>query len=455
VSRTVIPLSTRLLQRHDAVKHIESIVLANGADPSLMGLEVSADLFALDVKHMVRSLTELKAIGFELTLSHLDAGLVSISLLRQLPFDVIKIDRSCVGDIVADPQSVSLTRMVIGMAHGLQMQVLADGVQTEEQLAQLVAHKCDRLQGAIFSAPLNAPELAKLVNDGHHLSPESIGIKLASRTLLLVDDEGSILASLRRLLRVDGYRILEAGSGEEGLRLLAENQVSVIMSDQRMPNMTGVEFLRQAKRLYPETIRIVLSGYTELQSITDAINEGAIYKFLTKPWDDDLLREQVAEAFRHKDMADENLRLSLRISEANHELAEVNRRLRSVLDAQQAQIQRHQTRLEVAGVVLACIPIPVVGIDVDGMVAFVNNRADEVIAPAGTLLGNMVDDVLPEALRVPASASVHTVIFDQVPYQVLCNAMATDKGSLGMVLTLLPMAPGVGQANKQSQAEES
>jgi CheY-like chemotaxis protein len=272
---------------------------------------------------------------------------------------------------------------------------------------------------------------------------------------LLVDAEGSILASLRRLLRVDGYRILEAGSGEEGLRLLAENQVSVIMSDQRMPNMTGVEFLRQAKRLYPETIRIVLSGYTELQSITDAINEGAIYKFLTKPWDDDLLREQVAEAFRHKDMADENLRLSLRISEANHELAEVNRRLRSVLDAQQAQIQRHQTRLEVAGVVLACIPIPVVGIDVDGMVAFVNNRADEVIAPAGTLLGNMVDDVLPEALRVPASASVHTVIFDQVPYQVLCNAMATDKGSLGMVLTLLPMAPGVGQANKQSQAEES
>ena len=111
------------------------------------------------------------------------------------------------------------------------------------------------------------------------------------RTLLLVDDEENILAAMRRVLRREGYRILTAGSGQEGLELLAANPVDVIVSDQRMPNMSGVEFLRQARAMYPETVRIVLSGYTELQSITDAINEGAIYKFLTKPWEDELIRE--------------------------------------------------------------------------------------------------------------------------------------------------------------------
>src|SRR6185369_3349926 len=107
------------------------------------------------------------------------------------------------------------------------------------------------------------------------------------RTVLLVDDEENMISSLKRLLRREGYRILSAGGGSEGLEILANNRVDVIVSDQRMPQMTGVEFLRRVKTLYPDTVRIVLSGYTELQSITDAINEGAIYKFLTKPWDDE------------------------------------------------------------------------------------------------------------------------------------------------------------------------
>jgi len=119
-----------------------------------------------------------------------------------------------------------------------------------------------------------------------------------TRTLLLVDDEENILAALSRVLRREGYTILTAQSGEEGLALLERQAVDVIVSDQRMPSMTGVEFLRQVRQIYPATIRLVLTGYTDLQSVTDAINHGAIYKFLTKPWDDDQLREQIREAFR-------------------------------------------------------------------------------------------------------------------------------------------------------------
>jgi len=90
---------------------------------------------------------------------------------------------------------------------------------------------------------------------------------------------------------------VKAGSAEEGFELLALNEVQVIISDQRMPHMNGTEFLSRVKEMYPDTIRLVLSGYTDLKSITDAINQGAIYKFLTKPWDDDALRERIHDAF--------------------------------------------------------------------------------------------------------------------------------------------------------------
>lgn len=130
-----------------------------------------------------------------------------------------------------------------------------------------------------------------------------------NRHLLLVDDEESILQALRRMLRRDGYVIHLASSGEQGLAILEKEPIGVIVSDQRMPVMTGSEFLSKVKEKYPETVRMVLSGYTELNSITEAINRGAIYKFLTKPWDDELLRAHVAEAFARFEMKAENARL--------------------------------------------------------------------------------------------------------------------------------------------------
>lgn len=129
------------------------------------------------------------------------------------------------------------------------------------------------------------------------------------RHILLVDDEESILSSMKRLLRRDGYCIHTAQSGSEGLAILATAPIGVIVSDQRMPHMSGSEFLREVKARYPETMRIVLSGYTELSSITEAINQGAIYKFLTKPWDDELLRAHIAEAFEVFEMRSANRRL--------------------------------------------------------------------------------------------------------------------------------------------------
>ena len=118
-------------------------------------------------------------------------------------------------------------------------------------------------------------------------------------TVLLVDDEANVLSSLKRTLRREGYDILTAGSAAEGLSLLARNDVQLILSDQRMPEMNGTEFLARVKSLYPKTVRMVLSGYSEISAVTDSINKGAVYRFMLKPWDDEKLKEEITGALRH------------------------------------------------------------------------------------------------------------------------------------------------------------
>lgn len=132
---------------------------------------------------------------------------------------------------------------------------------------------------------------------------------------------------MKRLLRRDGYQIYTATSARQGLEVLAAHSIGVIISDQRMPEMSGTEFLSKVKEIYPDTMRIVLSGYADMQFITDAINQGAIYKFLSKPWEDDLLRANIQEAFEHFELGSERDRLTAELLEANKQLEEAKLRL--------------------------------------------------------------------------------------------------------------------------------
>ncbi len=161
-----------------------------------------------------------------------------------------------------------------------------------------------------------------------------------ARTLLLVDDEKDVIASLERLLRHDGYNILHAYSGRQGLELLAQHEVGVVISDQRMPEMSGVEFLTRVKEMYPETMRIVLSGSADFDSVKGAINEGAIYKFFSKPWDNEALRVNVMEAFWRQELAREKETLLQEIQAANDQLAQVNLELAAAMENKDIQIER-------------------------------------------------------------------------------------------------------------------
>lgn len=153
-----------------------------------------------------------------------------------------------------------------------------------------------------------------------------------SYTLLLVDDETSILSSLYRVFRKEGYEILKSDNPVDALNMLNNQKVNLILSDYRMPEMDGVTFMHEAMKIQPNAIRMILSGYAESSVIIAAINDGGIYKFLTKPWDDDLLRVEVRHALERYELENTNVKLLEDISRRNDILKNVNQLLSEKVD---------------------------------------------------------------------------------------------------------------------------
>ncbi|MCO5976349.1 EAL domain-containing protein [Ideonella oryzae] len=387
VPRVAVNVSPHQLRRGDLALKVQRVLLDTGMDPRGLGIELTESAVMDDPARAGQALSELRALGVEVALDDFGTGYSSLACLRSLPIDVVKLDRSFVSDVDTAPESMALTRAILTMAHGLGMQVLAEGVEREDQLNLLRAKGCDLIQGYWFSPPVAPQALSERLSEGWRLAAQHLSRDNSQRTLLLVDDEDNILAALRRLLRRDGYEILTARNGDEALRCLAEHPVDVILSDQRMPGMTGVEFLHRAAALYPDTVRMTLSGFTDLQSIIDAVNEGAVYKFLTKPWDDDRLRAHVAEAFRRKGMADENRRLSAEVETTNALLAHVNSQLSAALERQREQGLLLQASVGGVREILDSLPLAVIGVDPDGLLVYANEAAHRLFPPEALALG--------------------------------------------------------------------
>ena len=434
--RMAVNLSARQLLQPDLARRIEALLAASGLDPRRFGVEVTESMLIANFDQAVQHLSALRALGVEVSLDDFGTGYSSLSYLRRLPVDVVKIDRSLVPDVSAPAEAVSITRAIITMAQQLQMKVLAEGVESEGQAALLAANRCDQMQGYWFSAAVPAEAVETMLREGRQIDAALIGRRSRQRTLLLVDDEDNILAALRRLLRAEGWLVLSSTSAEQALEQMARHEVDVILSDQRMPGMTGVELLRRARQLYPETIRLVLSGYTELQSITDAINEGAIYKFLAKPWDDEQLRAHLREAFTIKEMADQNRRLGHEVQAANQELAQLNRRLQTLLSAQRERNLREVGSREAAQELLDAVPVPAFGIDDEGLLVFANAPARALCGLAVERLGEPAGEQLPPNLQQALDGVAMLVTLAGRRWWAISRLL--DGNARGRLLVLLP-----------------
>jgi len=348
LSVTHVSVNVSPLQFYDSnfIAMVKSAIGESSIDPAQICMEVTEGALMDDVPHSEAMLHALKDLGVKLSLDDFGTGYSSLSYLKRFPFDQVKIDQSFVSDVTRDPNDTMLVKVIVSMAHGLGMKAIAEGVETEAQCEIVRTNGCDEIQGYFFSHPIGGEQLEAFLAGAPGLPAHLLHLQKHQRTLLLVDDEPNILTALKRLFRRDGHLLLSASSGPEALELLSQHKVDVIITDQRMPGMTGVEMLRTAKTLYPDTIRMVLSGYTELQSVTDAINEGAVYRFLTKPWEDEQLREQVRKAFGMRDLIEENRELDAKIRATNQELVAANRHLGELLER-----ERYRKELALASAV--------------------------------------------------------------------------------------------------------
>ncbi len=163
--------------------------------------------------------------------------------------------------------------------------------------------------------------------------------------VMFVDDEEHILKSLRRLFRKEGYEILPYSDPKEALEVIKEKEIDVIVSDQRMPGMSGSELLAEAREANPDAVRIMLTGYTDLESAEEAINKGQVWRFLVKPWNDEDLRVTVRQAVNVVEMRRSQKRMTAQIRQQNMELARLNEQLQQRAENSEHKLEKFQEKI--------------------------------------------------------------------------------------------------------------
>lgn len=206
--------------------------------------------------------------------------------------------------------------------------------------------------------------------------------------VLFVDDEENIRNVLRRLFRKAPWESTYVASGEEALELFASpRRFDVVVTDQRMPGMSGVDLLKRLRAEHPRVVRMVLSSYTDVETVLGAINDGHVYKFVTKPWRNEVLYQTVADVVEALDLRRENQALQARLKTQTEDISAVDRLV--------GELEGHPVEPPQAGVaacVLDAAPVALLALREDGTVAAANPEACRILSVADprAFLGNPV-----------------------------------------------------------------
>lgn len=163
--------------------------------------------------------------------------------------------------------------------------------------------------------------------------------------IMIVDDEEGIRRALKRLLSEIDAEIVMAADGSDALKMLEDCRPSLIISDQRMPEMNGTEFLHRSQELAPDAVRVLLTGYADMEATVNAINQGAIKYYISKPWDDEVLLDRVRDTLDLQNIRDENRRLQILTKKQNKQLRELNQSLEARVEEQTAEIKAKHNEL--------------------------------------------------------------------------------------------------------------
>lgn len=217
--------------------------------------------------------------------------------------------------------------------------------------------------------------------------------------LLIVDDEPNVIHALKRLLRKEPIEVLNAQNGREALSLMATHAVDILLTDHRMPQMLGIELLSVVKEKYPDTLRMILTGYADIDTIAECVNQGQIFKFFFKPWDDNQLILEIRQAIEHRKLLRANTILNETIRARNTELKRMNDHLEERIEERTRDLRLQNAALELARAILEDIPLPILGVSSEHLIVWMNHSGRRV--PGGDRplrLGDTVEDHFPEEI---------------------------------------------------------
>jgi diguanylate cyclase (GGDEF)-like protein len=269
-----VNLSAVQFKKGNLHQDIADAVARHGIAQHWIEFELTESVVMDDPETAIGHLQRLKAMGTQLALDDFGTGYSSLAYLKRFPFDFVKIDRAFVTDVTDNTDDAAIAIAIIAMAHSLGLRVVAEGVETEQQLAFLRHHRCDEMQGYYFSRPVGPALFAAMLGDAKRLVFGKLAVR-RENTLLVANHSQANRGPLRRLLRQQGYRVLTATSGKEALELMAIHPVQVLVAEDDMPSMGGPELLEAAKAQYPHAMGMLLP----------------------KPFDGEQLRSQIKLAF--------------------------------------------------------------------------------------------------------------------------------------------------------------
>lgn len=291
--RIHVNISAPQIARPDLVPFVASTLRQTGCDGADIGIEITETAFLEDRQDIRRNLRELRDLGLVVALDDFGSGFSGFSYLRYLLVDAIKIDRQFIDNITRSEGDAAITQAIVSLARGLGMDVVAEGVEQREQWAFLRRLGCTAIQGYWCGRPALGEDFRQQVRDQLPLdNPDCAG----SPAVLVVDDEPNVLRAMTRLLRREPWRVLTAESPEHALKVMAETPVDVLLTDQRMPGLSGLELVKRVRQIHPATVRMIMSAHADISTMTAAINEGAVFRFIPKPWDAEQLRRDIRAA---------------------------------------------------------------------------------------------------------------------------------------------------------------
>ena len=262
--------------------------------------------------------------------------------------------------------------------------------------------------------------------------------------ILCVDDEPNVLKSLYRMFMDEDYEIISAESAEEALAVLAKEwDIQVVISDYRMPGMNGVDFLIKVNEGWPETIRIVLSGYADTASVVAAINEGQIYKFIAKPWNDADLKATIDKAIDLYNLKRKNQELTNQLISSNAELKLLNEDLERAVEDRTAELIFRNQALLLSQNILDSLPVAVAGLDPEGFIVQGNPRFHQLLGlPIGSAIGSDMTEIFPgevvEFIRgiVPGVVAEMSILLKDKPCRLKGINIKNEADQNGLALVI-------------------